>query len=74
MRFINNCRAQKTKSTTTSISRLEPLTVSELHTSENWSLRYCQYSAYRADIANIKSKYIRLSLVRLFLDDTGDIR
>ena len=31
MRFINNRRAQKTKSTTTSISRLEPLTVSELH-------------------------------------------
>ena len=40
-------------------------------------LRCFQYTTYRAQIANIKSKSIRLPLVRrlrLFLDDTGDIR
>ena len=51
-------------STTNSISRLEPLTVSELHISEKMWLRCCQYTTYCAEIANIKSKNIRLPLVR----------
>lgn len=56
MRFVSNCLPEISKSTINSLSKLEPLTVPELHAAEMMWVRSCQDTTYRAEIANIECK------------------